>query len=52
MKFGIRQCSNLIFRAKQQTKIDNKIFYIGQPVLYIDSTTTSTLQQQQSTVYA
>lgn len=52
MKFGIRECANIVFRAKQETKIGNKVFHIGQPVLYIDTAKTSTLEQGSSTTYA
>lgn len=52
MKFGIRQVTNLVFRAKQVTHIGGQDFQIGQPVLYIDSATTSTLEQAATTVYA
>lgn len=52
MKFGIRECANIVFRAKQVTKIGNRTFQIGQPVLYIDTATTSTLEQATSTTYA
>lgn len=52
MKFGIRECANMVFRAKQETKIGNTTFHVGQPVLYIDTATTSTLEQATTTVYA
>lgn len=52
MKFGVRECANIVFRAKQATKIGNKTFASGQPVLYIDSATTSSLEQATTTVYA
>lgn len=52
MKFGVRQCANIVFRAKQETKIGDKLFHVGQPVLYIDSATTSSLEQAATTVYA
>lgn len=52
MKFGIRECANLVFRAKQETKIGTETFHVGQPVLYIDTATTSTLEQAATTVYA
>ena len=52
MKFGVRQCANIVFRAKQETKIGTKTFHIGQPVLYIDTATTSSLEQATSTNYA
>jgi len=52
MKFGIRECANIVFRAKQNVRIGDKDFAVGQPVLYIDSATTSSLEQAASTVYA
>lgn len=52
MKFGIRECANLVFRAKQETKIGTETFHVGQPVLYIDTATTSTLEQDATTTYA
>ena len=52
MKFGIRQCANIVFRAKQETQIGTNKFHKGQPVLYIDTATTSTLEQASSTSYA
>lgn len=52
MKFGIRECANIVFRAKKREKIGASYFEPGQPVLYIDTATTSTLEQASSTVYA
>lgn len=52
MKFGVRQCANIVFRAKQETVIGEKTFHVGQPVLYIDTATTSSLEQAATTVYA
>ena len=52
MKFGVRECANIVFRAKQVTKIGDATFQIGQPVIYIDSATTSSLEQATTTVYA
>lgn len=52
MKFGIRECANITFRAKKNEKIGNKIFSVGQPILYIDSANMSTLEQQTVTSYA
>lgn len=52
MKFGVRECANIVFRAKQRTKIGTNTFNVGQPVLYIDTATTSSLEQASSTVYA
>lgn len=52
MKFGIRECANLVFRAKKREQIGTEIFQVGQPVLYIDTATTSSLEQASTTVYA
>ena len=52
MKFGVRECANIVFRAKQNTKIGTEDFKVGQPVLYIDTATTSTLEQASTAVYA
>ena len=52
MKFGVRECANIVFRAKQETKIGTNTFHVGQPVLYIDTATTSSMEQASSTVYA
>ena len=52
MKFGVRECANIVFRAKQPIRIGTATFQSGQPVLYIDSATTSSLEQATTTVYA
>lgn len=52
MKFGVRECANIVFRAKKAMKLGNSTFVPGQPVLYIDTATTSTLEQASTTVYA
>ena len=52
MKFGVREIANVVFRAKSKVKIGEKTFKPGQPVLYIDSAKTSTLEGAATTVYA
>lgn len=52
MKFGVREIANVVFRAKAETKIGSATFKAGQPVLYIDSAKTSTLEGAATTVYA
>lgn len=52
MKFGVREIANVVFRAKSNVTIGNKEFRQGQPVLYIDSAKTSTLEGAATTVYA
>lgn len=52
MKFGVRECANIVFRAKQETVIGKARFHVGQPVLYIDTATTSSMEQASTSVYA
>ena len=52
MKFGVREIANVVFKAKADTVIGNSTFKAGQPVLYIDSATTSTMEGAATTVYA
>ena len=52
MKFGVREICNVVFKAKSDVKIGNTVFKAGQPVLYIDSAKTSTLEGAATTVYA
>jgi hypothetical protein len=52
MKFGVREICNVVFRAKSNVKIGTQEFKVGQPVLYIDSAKTSTLEGAATTVYA
>lgn len=52
MKFGSREICNVVFKAKSRTKIGNTTFEKGQPVLYIDTAKTSTIEGAATTVYA
>ena len=52
MRFGVREICNVVFKAKATTKIGSTTFQKGQPVLYIDSAKTSTLEGAATTVYA
>lgn len=52
MKFGSREIANVVFRAKSAQRIGNKVFAAGQPVLYIDTATTSTVEGSATSVYA
>ena len=52
MKFGVRECANITFKALSARKIAGIQFEAGQPVLYIDSAKTSTLEGASTTVYA
>lgn len=52
MKFGIRECCDVVFRAKSNMKVGNKIFFKNEPVIYFDTLKTSTLEGAATTVYA
>lgn len=52
MKFGVREICDVVFKAKADTVIGTSTFKKGQPVLYIDTATASTLEQAATTVYA
>lgn len=52
MKFGVREICDVVFKAKATMKIGNHEFKKGQPVLYIDTAKTSTLEGSGTTVYA
>lgn len=52
MKFGVREICDVVFKAKSDVMIGNKRFKKGQPVLYIDSAKTSTIEGATATVYA
>jgi hypothetical protein len=51
MRFGVRECVDVVFKAKSTRSIGSKIFYKNEPVLLFDTLTTSTLEGQGSTVY-
>jgi len=52
MKFGVREICDVVFKAKDRVKIGKRTFEKGQPVLYIDSAKTSTVEGAATTVYA
>lgn len=52
MKFGVREIADVVFKAKAETKIGTTTFKPGQPVLYIDTAKTSTMEGAATTVYA
>lgn len=52
MKFGVREICDVVFKAKSATKIGSMDVAAGQPVLYIDSAKTSTIEGAATTVYA
>lgn len=52
MKFGVREICDVVFKAKSTVKIGSTVFKAGQPVLYIDTAKTSTMEGAATTVYA
>ena len=52
MKFGVREIANVVFKAKNQQRIGSQIFAKGQPVFYLDSAKTSSMEGAATTVYA
>lgn len=52
MKFGVREICDVVFKAKADTTIGSTTFKKGQPVLFIDSAKTSTVEGAATTVYA
>ena len=52
MKFGVREICDVVFKAKSAGKIGSMDVVAGQPVLYIDSAKTSTLEGAATAVYA
>lgn len=53
MKFGSREICDVTFKAiSENQRVGKKFFKRGQPVLYIDTARTSSLEQATTTVYA
>ena len=52
MKFGVREICDVVFKAKDSVRIGTKLFKKGEPVLLIDTATTSTIEGAATTVYA
>lgn len=52
MKFGVRQICNVVFRATTTQKIGDRMFKKGQPVFYLDTAKTSSLEGSATSVYA
>ena len=52
MRFGVREICEVVFKAKANQKIGNKIFYKNEPVIYFDTLKTSSLEGAATTNYA
>jgi len=51
-RFGQREITDVVFKAKADMSLFGKQVKRGQPVLFIDSATASTIEQASTTVYA
>lgn len=52
MRFGVREICDVVFKARTDMYIGKEKYVKGQPVLYIDTAKTSTLEGAATTVYA
>lgn len=52
MKYGVRECCDVVLKAKATQKVGNKIFYKNEPVIYFDTLKTSAMEGSSTTVYA
>lgn len=51
-RFGIREICDVVFKPLTSVDLGNQHFDAGQPMLYIDSAKTSSLEGAATTVYA
>lgn len=51
-RFGVREICDVVFRPLTSVDIGSQHFDAGQPVLYLDTAKTSTLEGAATTVYA
>jgi hypothetical protein len=52
MKFGVREICDVVFKAKTSGTLGTMNYVAGQPILYIESAKTSTMEGAATTVYA
>ena len=52
MRFGIRDITDVVFKARSEVRIGNQTFKPGQPVLYIDTAKTATLEGAATQLFA
>ncbi len=52
MRMGVREICDVVFRPLTAVDIGNQHFDAGQPVLYLDTAKTSSLEGASTTVYA
>lgn len=52
MKLGVRECADVVFKAKSHMKLGNHTYNAGEPVIYFDTLTTSVMEGSATSVYA
>lgn len=52
MKFGVRECADVVLKALARQRIGSHTFQAMEPVVYFDTLTTSTMEGAATTVYA
>lgn len=52
MKFGVREITDIVFKAKNAQTLGDYTFAKGEPVIYFDSARTSTIESASTSVYA
>lgn len=52
MKFGVREITDIVFKAKTSQRLGDYTFAKGEPVIYFDSAKTSTVESASTSVYA
>ena len=52
MKFGVRECCDVVLKAKSNLKLGNHTFRAGEPVVYFDTLTASSMEGAATSVYA
>ena len=52
MKFGVREITDVWFKARSEVKIGSQTFKKGQPIMHFDTCKTSSLESTVTTVYA
>lgn len=52
MRWGVREICDVVFKPLSSVDIGNQHFDAGQPVLYLDTAKTSSLEGASTTVYA
>lgn len=51
-RFGVREICDVVFKPLSSVDIGDQHFDAGQPVLYLDTAKTSSLEGSSTTVYA